>query len=122
MAISSNAVKRASEIILTFNAGAEIHMLEGKGFTSKEAENMALPLKFVYQQVVNPSGTFYDFLLWGLIGAIAHFPIMVFAAGSFSDEEKKETTFYWGVKNCALFHSRIFSLLFLYCWLFVIPT
>ncbi len=93
MAISSNALKRANEIILTFNAGAEIHMLEGKGFISKEAENIALPLKFVYQQVGNPSGTFYDFLLWGLIGTIAHFPIMVFSAGSISDEQKKKITF-----------------------------
>lgn len=88
MAISANAVKRASEIIMTFHGGIEIKKLEAKGFPSDEAENMALPLQFHYRQTGNPSGTFYDFLVWGLIGAIGHFPIMLFAAGAL--DRKKE--------------------------------
>ncbi|ATW25961.1 ABC transporter permease [Candidatus Formimonas warabiya] len=89
MAISSNAVKRAGEIILTFQAGIEIKTLESKGLPPDEAQNTALPLQYVYQQVGNPSGSFYDFLLWGLIGAVAHFPILVFSAASWGGEAKE---------------------------------
>ncbi|MGI6713150.1 MAG: ABC transporter permease [Bacillota bacterium] len=88
MAISSNAQKRASEIILTFNAGVEIQRLQGKGLMPVEAENIALPLKYYYRQVGNPSGSFYDFLLWGLIGAIGHFPIIMLSA-VFLDKKKR---------------------------------
>ncbi|MGI6066227.1 MAG: ABC transporter permease [Bacillota bacterium] len=90
MAISSNALKKANEIILTFSTGAEIQRLEGKGFLPAQAENIALPLRFQYRQVGNPSGSFYDFLLWGLIGAVGHFPMMLFAVTSLSKEEESQ--------------------------------
>ncbi|MEL7564762.1 MAG: ABC transporter permease [Dehalobacterium sp.] len=89
MAISSNAMKRASEIILTFNGGLEIKKLEAKGYNSYQAEKIALPLQLHYRQIRNPSGNFYDFLVWGLIGAIGHFPIMVFSATAL-DRKKEE--------------------------------
>lgn len=82
MAISANAMKRASEIILTFNAGAEIQRLQGRGFLSDQAANLARPLRLQYRFLGNPSGSFYDFLFWGLLGAVAHFPIMLFAVAS----------------------------------------
>lgn len=91
MAISSNGMKRAGEIILTFNGGIEIKKLEGLGYTSREAEKIVQPLVFQYRQVGNPSGTFYDFLVWGLIGAVGHFPIMLFSATAFNRKKEMVT-------------------------------
>ncbi|MGI6679493.1 MAG: ABC transporter permease [Dehalobacterium sp.] len=91
MAISSNGMKRAGEIILTFNGGIALKKLEGLGFTSREAEKIIQPLGFHYRQVGNPSGTFYDFLVWGLIGAIGHFPIMLFSATAFNRKKEMVT-------------------------------
>lgn len=91
MAISSNGMKRAGEIILTFNGGIELKKLEGLGFPSREAEKIVQPLRFHYRQVGNPSGTFYDFLVWGLIGAIGHFPIMLFSATAFNRKKEMVT-------------------------------
>lgn len=89
MAISSNVVKRATEIILTFNAGTEIKKLEAEGYTPSEAEKIAMPLQFQYRQTGNPSGSFYDFMVWGLIGAIGHFPIILFSATALDRKSEK---------------------------------
>lgn len=105
MAISANAMKRASEIILTFNAGIEIQKLEAKGYTLNEAEKIALPLQIHYRQTGNPSGSFYDFLVWGLIGTIGHFPIILFSAAALDRKKEKigRKTFLWRFSVYVLF-------------------
>ena len=59
MAISSNALKRASEIIITFNIGAGIQRLQGKGFLPAQAANIARPLRL---QVPSAEQSFRQFL------------------------------------------------------------
>lgn len=88
MAISSNATKRASAIILTFNAGIEITRLQAKGYAPVEGMSMAQPVQIQVRQTGNPTGSFYDFLIWGLIGAIGHFPILLFSVTAFNTEEE----------------------------------
>ncbi|WP_227767896.1 ABC transporter permease [Zhaonella formicivorans] len=82
MAISSTALKKASQIILTFNGGVAIQVLEGKGFPETAATKLANPVEIHSVELGNPSGSYGDFLLWGLVGAVAHFPIILLAAVS----------------------------------------
>jgi len=82
MAIASNAMKKAGEIVLTFNGGIEIQRLQAMGLLPEQAKTIAQPLRLQTRQLNNPSGSFGDFLLWGLIGAIGHFPLMLFAVAA----------------------------------------
>lgn len=91
MAICSNALKRASEIILTFSAKVELTVLQGKGFLPRDSMNIAMPVKFHYRQLGNPSGGFVDFLLWGIIGAVGHFPIILLSVTCLKEKEERNS-------------------------------
>lgn len=82
LAISSTALKNASEIILSYSTFAQMKALQGQGFAPALAENIALPLKISYIELNNERGNFADFLIWGLIGAIVHFPVMLLSSVS----------------------------------------
>jgi ABC-2 type transport system permease protein len=90
MAISSNGMKRAGEIILTFQR-RDRNKKTGRTrlYFTRSGKDSSKLFAFQYRQVNNPSGTFYDFLVWGLIGAVGHFPIMLFSATLLSTEKRK---------------------------------
>ncbi|MDS1029663.1 ABC transporter permease [Bacillota bacterium LX-D] len=89
MAVSSTALKAASQIVLGYNAMAQVSILEGKGYSKKESLNLAMPITFEHLQLANPSGNYPDFLIWGLIGATGHFPLMLLSASALKDADEK---------------------------------
>jgi len=116
MAISSTALRKASEIVLSYNAGVQIQKIEGKGYIPSASQTMARPLNLQIRQLFNNIGSYGEFLIWGLIAAIAHFPLMIFSSVSLHDlrDEFKLSTYLARLFSYALLGAIQLSLSFFY--------
>lgn len=92
MSITSTAKAKATEILLTYKAGATIQQLTGRlGISYKEAYNITQAFQFNNRMMYNPSKSFNDFLAPILLAGYIQAAIALIAAVSINHDIFKET-------------------------------
>ncbi|GAA0179325.1 ABC transporter permease [Clostridium sediminicola] len=118
MSMTSVTKSKATEILLTYKAGATINQLRTRlGLSYEEAYNVAQPVQINDRMLYNPSKSFEDFLAIILMAALIQTAIVLMASVSINhgifDKERKERIGYASGK--VLFYTLCGSLSFIIC-------
>ena len=87
--VGNDINKALNEVVFTMGTGIRMKVLEMKGYGSKEAEEIADPLIGDVRPLFNPSESYGDFLIPGILLIVLHQTLLIGLAESVAKERER---------------------------------